>query len=275
MSCKHIQYAYKRQDIKKNVSKTTFKQSWKCGCRRTDSISEMLPLDDGTRIEMWRSSSSVTCWTLSIWLARLSLRVKKLKFYWPNINIWAVFLSSSCGQGRISIMSEVDGMTGWYLLYISLMQARLGPPANLYPATPVLNWNWRTWGECVRSYPASLCLIHTQWQQPAFVGGVRHRCVTLEIWTWSLRRPGVKAISSTPPPVNYWSSVTGAQCPRPVTVKDEGVLALSNEPSVKMPATNDPWAETHLSSVRAMGAMGQQCVCLCVCVYGHSVYIWL
>ncbi|KAG7512008.1 hypothetical protein JOB18_016962 [Solea senegalensis] len=32
----------------------------------------------------------------------------------------------------------------------------------------------------------------------------------------------------------------GAQCPRPVMVKDDGVLALSNEPSMEMPATNYP-----------------------------------
>lgn len=124
----------------------------------------------------------------------------------------------------------------------------------------------------MRSYPASPCLIHTQWQQPAFVGGFWHQCVTLEIWTWSLPRPGVKAISSTPPPVNYWSSVTGAQCPRPVMVKDEGVLALSNEPSVEMPATNDPCAETHLSSARAIGSNGMT---VCLCIWRHCVYLTL
>lgn len=97
------------------------------------------------------------------------------------------------------------------------------------------------------------------------------------VWHWKSGRDHYWGLESRPlallpPLVNYWSSVTGAQCPRPVTVKDEGVLALSNEPSVEMPATNDPWAETHLSSARAMGAVGRLCVC--VCVYAGGVYIW-
>ena len=98
------------------------------------------------------------------------------------------------------------------------------------------------------------------------------------VWHWKSGRDHYRGLESRPlaplpPPVNYWSSVTGAQCPRPVTVKDEGVLALSNEPSVEMPATNDPWAETHLSSARAMGAVGRLCVCVCVCTQAVCVYL--
>lgn len=155
------------------------------------------------------------------------------------------------------------------LLYISVMAPRTWSATIFVPYCPSFELTSVGW---VCGVVPSLCLIHTQWQQPAFVGGVRHQCVTLEIWTRSLLKPGVKAISSTPPPVSYWSSVTGAQCPRPVIVKDEGVLALSNEPSVEMPATNDPWAETHLSSVRAIRAVGRVCVCVCVCMEAVCVF---